>query len=197
MALRAGFCLAVVWLMAGCAGTDLPAVRKDFIESRMRPMPPGAAPLYSWHGKLSNWPTAWGRQDIRISATLYVPPEWKNPGDEYWRVTGLNGEDKPVPLLGVRRPAVNENGTPIALIVPAVDFKTTPNGLYLIMVPNIQMAAGKVASIQPTAILCEIRKHIFQPFQLRIPLIPDAVSPVTPMPELPPETPAGTPVPGI
>ena len=89
----------------------------------------------------------------------------------------------------------NENDTELAVLVPPLDLSMAPDSLYLVIVPNVDVSDGRIVSIRPTAVLCEIRNHAFKPFRVKIPLAPDQESPLTPPPEPLPEPPAGTPIP--
>jgi hypothetical protein len=82
------------------------------------------------------------------------------------------------------------------MLVPKLDLDSAPDGLYLAIAPNIKTSEGKPVSVQPVAVLLEIRGHMFKPFRFPIVLIPDQESPLTPKPEIPPEAPVGTPMPG-
>ena len=55
--------------------------------------------------------------------------------------------------------------------------------------PNIKTSEGRLVSVQPVAVLLEIRGHIFKPFRFPIMLIPDQESPLTPKPQIPPKLP--------
>jgi hypothetical protein len=195
MLARAGLVAAVAGLLTGC-GSGLPTIRKDFSESRLRPMPPGAAPLYSWHASEPVLYTFWGKQAVQVTAMVHVPPGWKRPGDEFWSVQGTSAENRPIPFLGVERTYINERGKESPLLYPPLDLQTVPSGLYLRIAPNIALSDGKLVSIKPVAVVFEIRNHLVKPFEVRIPLIPDAESSVTPAPTLhpKPDLPEGTPM---
>ena len=193
MACAVGLCLAAGMLLAGCS-TGLPDVRQDRLGQQMRDIPRGAAPIHSWYGSRADLHTYWGLQEVSVSATAYLPEDWKNPGDGYWRVEAQNAEGKNIPFIGVIRKYVNENGNEVSVLVPELDLNRAPDGLYLTILPNVELRDSRVVCLRPDAVLCEIRHHTFKPFRVRIPLIPENESPLTPIPEPLPEIPAGTPI---
>jgi hypothetical protein len=194
---RACGCAAIVaFLAAGCASDKLPAVPARLFANRMSPIPQGAAPLYSWHRVQTGLKTYWRDQQITVRVRAYFPPDWKKPGDEFWELTAHNAEGCAVRFIGVERKYLNENGTELSMLVPKLDLNSTPDSLYLAIVPNVRTNDGRLVSVQPTAVLLEIRNHSFKPFRFPILLIPDQDSPFTPKPELPAEPPSGTPMPG-
>ncbi len=193
----AGLCAAVIAaLLAGCASDKLPEVPAALFAHRMSPIPEGAAPLYSWSRLQTGLKTYWRDQEINVQAWAWFPPNWKNPGDEFWQVTARNAEGRAIRFIGVERKYQNENGTELSMLVPTLDLNAAPDGLYLAIAPNIKTSEGRLVSVQPIAILLEIRGHMFKPFRFPILLIPDQESPLTPRPQIPPEAPVGTPMPG-
>jgi hypothetical protein len=193
----AGLCAAAtVALLAGCAGDKLPEVPAQLFANRMSPIPQGAAPLYSWHRVQSGLKTYWRDQVVTVQVQAYFPPDWKQPGDEFWELAAHNGQGRAVRFIGVERKYLDENGTELSVLVPTLDLDSVPDGLYLAIAPNIKTKEGRIVSVQPVAALLEIRNHSWRPFRFPIRLMPDQESPLTPKPELPPEPPAGTPMPG-
>ena len=192
----AGLCAAVIAaLLAGCASEKLPEVPAALFAHRMRPIPQGAAPLYSWHRLQTGLKTYWRDQQVDVQVRAWFPPDWRKPGDEFWELTARNGQGRAIRFIGVERKYLNENGTELSMLVPKLNLNSVPDGLYLALAPNIRTGEGRLASVQPVATLLEIRNHTFKPFRFPIVLIPDQESPLTPKPELPPEPPTGTPMP--
>jgi hypothetical protein len=192
----AGWCVAAIAaLLAGCASDKLPEVPAKLFANRMSPIPQGAAPLYSWRRLQTGLKTYWRDQEINVQVRAYFPPDWRKPGDEFWELTAHNAEGRAVRFIGVERKYRNENGTELSMLVPKLP-DSTPDGLYLAISPNIKTSEGRLVSVQPVAALLEVRDHSFKPFRFPIALIPDQDSPLTPKPELPPEPPSGTPMPG-
>ncbi len=173
----------------------MPEIRPGLFEQRIRAIPKDAAPVYSWRGERTDLKTYWGDQEVSIHVSAYLPEDWNNPGDGYWQVTAQNGAGKLIPFIGVVRHYVNEKGTELAILVPSLDMQKTPDGLYLAIIPNVETGEGRVSSIRPIAMLCEIRNHSFKPFRVKIPLFPEKESELTPAPEPLPRMPPGTPIP--
>jgi len=190
-------CLALSLCLAmGCAPhQSLPRIRTDKLPLAVRAIPADAAPVYSWRGEHPQLFTYWGRQSVTVSAAAHFPRNWRNAGDEFWNVTAENGEGKPLPFVGVVRRYVNENGTTLGVIVPKVDLRRMPDGLYIVIDPNVTLEAEKIVRIEPVAAVAEIRDHLFTPFQFPLPLIPETPSALTPAPPPRPEIPDGTPFP--
>ena len=189
-------CVAAAVLLAGCADySRLPTIHVDRLGQQSRTIPADAAPLYSWSASRAGLKTYWGHQSVSIHAVAFVPDTWTNAGDEFWKVETWNSEGKTIPFIGVVRRYLNEQGTELSVVVPPLDLDKAPDGLYLVIDPNITVKDCKVQSIQPIALLTEIRHHAFKPFQVRIPLVPEQESPVTPKPPSIPEPPPGTPIP--
>ena len=187
---------AITALLAGCASDRLPAVPAALFAHRMEPIPQGAAPLYSWHRLQTGLKTYWRDQQVNVQVRAWFPADWRKPGDEVWELTARNREGRAVRFIGVERKYLNENGTELSMLVPKLDLNSVPDSLYLAIAPNIKTSEGRLVSVQPVAALLEIRNHTFKPFRFPILLIPDQESPLTPKPEIPPEPPAGTPMPG-
>jgi hypothetical protein len=193
--LAGAFLAAVAALLVGCASDRLPEVPAKLFANRMSPIPPGAAPLYSWHRLQTGLKTYWHDQEVAVRVRAYFPPDWKKPGDEFWELTAQNAEGRAIRFIGVERKYRNENGTELSMLVPELNLDSTPDGLYLAIVPNIKTREGRLVSVQPVAALLEVRKHMFKPFRFPIRLIPDQDSPLTPKPDIPPPPPSGTPIP--
>ena len=180
-------------MLCGCA-SGRPELPLNTVEFKAPAIPDGAAPVFCWRGGRTGLATYWGDQDLFVDVSAHLPVAWKRGGDGFWRVRALSGEGKPVPFLGVVRRYISETGAELAVIVPELDLSRLGDGLYLAILPGVKKQGGKIHTIQPTAILYEIRNHVFKPFRVKVPLIPERESPVTPRPVIR-EVPAGTPVP--
>jgi len=154
----------------------------------------GASRHFNWHGSRANLKTYWGDQDVSVYASATLPENYSRPEDGVWEVKASNDEGKTIPFIGVMRRYVNENGTPLAVVVPPLNLAKTPDNLYVVIDPNVTTENGKIKSVQPTALICEIRRHAFMPFRVKVPLVPETDSDLTPRPELTFDTPAGTPL---
>jgi len=159
-----------------------------------RTIPEDASPVYKWHGSRSGLQTYWGKLDVAVNVSAYFPDNWKKPGDGYWNVQAQTAKGKNIPFLGVVRRYVNDGGTELAVLVPEVDLDNTRDWLYFLIDPNVAKKGGKLVSIRPVARLREIRGHAFKPFENKVYLVPQEASDLTPMPQLPPEQPKGTPI---
>ncbi len=203
LACRSGLWLAgISVLIVGCSTgaphgwrTSLPKIRQSRFANRMRSIPEGAAPIYAWHGSRTGLKTYWGDQDLSVHVAAHLPSDWKQPGDGCWEVTAKNAEGKHIPFLGLVHTYLNENGNEMAVLVPPIDLQEVPDGLYTVIIPNVEARDGEIASVRPTALLFEVRHHSFKPFRVKIPLMPEQESALTPKPEEIPEVPAGTPIP--
>jgi len=175
---RALWTAAASLLLAGCS-TGLPAVDA----SRFGQTIMGASPTCNWYGSGINLKTHWGEQEVSVYASVHLPEDWQQPGDGTWCVKARNAEGKHIPFLGVlrRRPAGGEAEP--AMIVPGIGEKKLVDCLYLVIDPNITTEGGKIKSIRPVAILCEVRNRSWKPLPVEIPLIPAEQSELTPMPQ--------------
>ena len=198
MAIRFAACLVIVAAgvaIVGCNSHVLPRNDPADLPLALQNIPEGATPVHSWkvaHRKLY---TYWDIQQAWIEASAHFPKAWRRPGDGFWRVKAENGEGKPLPFLGVIVRYTNKNGTELAMVVPAVDLDKIPDGLYIVIEPNVTLKDGRIVKIQPEACVVEVRDHSFKPFQFKLPLVPDKETPLTPAPKLLPEEPEGTPIP--
>jgi len=190
----AGLALAAL-LAAGCAGRQLPRRNPRALQERMPGIPENAVPVLAWQGRGNNLMTYWGRQDIMVSVRAWLPEQWRKPGDGFWQVQARNARGIDIPVLGVVDSYRGRSGEKLALIVPEVNLDKLRDGLYAVLVPGVSRENNQITRVQPEVVICEVRNHAFKPFRVAIPLIPDETSALTPMPELPPEPPAGTPVP--
>jgi hypothetical protein len=172
-------------LAAGCT-------QETFIYTRT--IPKDASPVYKWHGSRTDIISYWGDRSISVEAAAYFPETWQHPGDGFWDVDGQTDTSTRIPMLGVIRRWVNQDGTRLTKIVPTVEYDKVNDGLYFVIDPNVTTRDGEITAIQPVAYALEIRDHRDKPFRPRILLIPEKESPLTPMPELPPEEPEGTPI---
>jgi len=177
-------CPAALWLAAaglaiqGCL-TGLPTVNiKPFGETMA-----GDSPTCNWYASAINLKTYWGDQEVLLYVSAYLPDDWQRPGDGVWRVKALNAEGKPIPFLGVLRKRRDESGAESTTIVPRTEGKKLRDCLYIVIDPNITAEGGKIKCIRPICILCEIRDGAWKPFRVKIPLIPERRSELTPMPE--------------
>ena len=191
----AGLTLATGFILAGC-GISLPRVSEAEFAKRIRPIPHGAASVYSWRAVAKGLRTYWLVQDVTIAARGVIPKGWKQAGDGFWVVKARNQEGKPLPYLGVIR-FVRQGERRVGVLIPKLDLVRTPDGLYIVLMPGVTLTDGKVASIRPVAVVREIRGRTWRPFGVDVPLVPDSPSPMTPAP--PPKPPApedvGTPIP--
>ena len=179
---------------AGCSPSNvLPNVAKASIQAPAA-IPQGASPVCAWHGSRSDLQTYWGLQQAVVEVRGYLPENYKDARDGFWEVKARSGDGKPIPFVGVIRRYLNENGTQLAEIVPKVDQDKIPDCLCVVIDPNVKLDGGKVASIQPVAIIYEIRDHEIKPYRMKVPLIPESESALTPKPVVP-DTPKGTPIP--
>jgi len=181
-------------LPAGC-GVSLPRLREDLLEGRFPAMPEGAAPVLSWSGERGPLFTYWGRQHVRVSVRAFFPRGARKAEEGYWEVDARNAEGKRLPFLGFLKYRVNENGTRLAYLTPPVDLGAMPDGLYTGLRAELEARSGRLRRIALTALVFEIRGHVFKPFRVKIPLIPAQVSDLTPMPEPLPRPVEGTAVP--
>jgi len=189
------FCVLAVAAASsiGCV-RSLPTVKSRYLDERLRTIPQSAAPVFSWHAERKGLKTYWLGQNVSVEARAHVPLNQADPTGGTWEIRGRNSEGKPVLFIGIRERYTNSQGTELAVIVPPLDLDEVPDGLYLFLEPNISVTLGKVTSIAPVVVLTEIRDHMFKPFQVPIPLIPDRKSPLTPAPPLGPSPPEGTPI---
>ena len=181
------FCL----LAAGCSASPydpLPDIDRE-ISQRSVPEDPRNGTVLTWRGSRKDLYTFWGRQEVTTRVLAYLPKDWKEPGDGIWRARVRNQESKPLPFLGLLRRSGKESR-----IVPPVDLKRLPDGLYSLILPGVELGNGEIASVMPRLFLCEIREGRFQPFRIGIPLHPLEESPLTgPPPQQPKEeAPQGT-----
>ncbi len=183
----------VVAVVSGCA-PRFPRNDPEDLDVAVRDIPQGAAPVYLWHGEHNDLRTYWGRLAVTLEVAAYLPPGWKQAGDGFWRVEAQTTEGKPLPFIGVIHRYVNENGTPLASLVPGIDLRKAPTGLYIVIDPQVELKDGRVAAIRPMAYVADISNHAWTPFRPKIFLFPDAPSKITPPPENVPEPIRGTPI---
>jgi len=154
-------------------------------------IPAGAAPVHSWHARTPVLKTFWGDQELEISCRGHFPAGWRHPGDERWEVRCANQKGTALPFLGILRRYQNTLGQPASEVLPAFDINALEDGLYLLVESGIQTAPAEdagaeappaIREIRPTAELIEVRRHQIWPFRIRIPLVPDAPSALTPVP---------------
>ena len=169
---------AMSLLIAGCS-TGLPTVDA----SRFGQTTMSASPTCNWYGSGIDLKTYWGEQEVSVYASVHLPDNWQQPGDGTWCVKARNAEGKPIPFLGVLRRYRDNAGAESTMIVPRADEKKLQDCLYLVIDPNITTEGGKIKSVRPVAILCEIRNRSWKPFRIELPLIPAEQSDLTPMPE--------------
>ena len=181
-------------LLGGCS-SGLPRIRPDLFEKRFPAVPEGVAPVFSWNGERTGLFTYWHRQDIRVSARAWFPPGLREIEDARWQVDARNGEGKYVPFLGLVKTWTNEHGTRLTVVAPSVEMDALPDGLYIALKPDLTIEEGKVTRVMLLATLHEIRGHVFKPFCVKIPMVPEKPSALTPTPPPLPKKPAGTPIP--
>jgi len=181
--------LAAAGIIAGCS-SGMPNVRANiFGHFRI-----GASPTINWYGSKTKIKTYWGEQDVSVSASAFIPQDCRKPEDVQWDAAAKNVEGKPIPFIGVVRKYRNENGTELAVLSPPINLARMHDCLYVAIDPRIEMADGKVKSMRPVALVCEIRDHAFMPFQMKVALIPESESELTPRPETMEDVPVGTPI---
>ena len=189
---------AMLLAAAGCAGPydRLPANPSPLAEKRAAP---ADAQLLGWHAKTGTLKTFWGDQIITLRCRGAFPGAWRQPGDEVWTVEAANQDGTAMPFAGVLCRTTGKEGQKVTEVRPPLDVAGLRAGLYLFLEPQVKLAEGRIAEVRLSALLVEVRKHGFMPFQVRIPLVPDAESALTPKPTEPPpgEFPSttGTPVP--
>ena len=181
-------------LLCGCNHT-LPRLRENLLDGRFAPIPKSVTRTHSWQGERGPLFTYWGRQHIRISVRAWLPDNLKNPEDARWEINARNAEGKPLPFLGFLKSHTNENGARLSVLTPPVELDTMPDGLYTALRTEIDIKQDRLQKIVLTAAVIEIRDHTFKPFMVKIPLIPDTPSTLTPIPPELPKPPTGTPVP--
>jgi hypothetical protein len=187
--------IAVAVLCGGCNG-GLPHVEPQRFEGRLRPVPPGAAPVLSWSAEAEGLYTYYCRQDVAVDVRAWLPEDATRPSDGCWEVRAVNGERTPLPCLGITERRVDPaTGTETAVLVPEIDVDAVPDGLYIFLEPELGFDDGKLTSVRLVAAVREIRDHIFKPFRYPIPMIPDAPSALTPMPPAEPAHRPGTALP--
>lgn len=180
--------------LCGC-NNSLPRLRENLLDGRFAPIPQSAARTHSWQGERGPLFTYWGKQYIRINLKAWLPDTLKNLEDARWALNARNAEGKPLPFLGFLKYHVNENGTRLSILTPAAELDSMPDGLYTALRPEIDLKQCHLQKIVLHAVILEIRGHTFKPFRVKIPLIPDTPSPLTPIPPELPKPPPGTPVP--
>ena len=124
------FCL----LAAGCSVSPydpLPTIDRE-IEQRSIPEDPRNGTVLTWRGSREDLYTFWGRQEVTARVLAYLPKDWSEPGDGIWRALVRNRESKPLPFLGVLRRSGKESR-----IVPPMDLKQLPDGLYSLILPGV------------------------------------------------------------
>jgi len=188
--------LVIGMILAGCVSQTLPVIRAESLGQTHAVIPEGAAPVFFWTGSRAGLKTYWMDQAITTRVRAWAPASLKSESDIVWEASAQNGEGKPIPFVGVLRRYRSEHGTELTVLVPPLDLMRTPDGLYLVVLPNVTVKDKKLACLQPVAQIREIRQHVFKPFRVGIPLVPEEISALTPAPEPLPETPAGTPIPG-
>jgi len=193
--IRLALVVAVTGLIpAGCT-SGMPRIRADLLG----PVTMSASPSLNWYGSRTGLKTYWGDQDVAISVSACVPESCERPEQTHWTVNARNAEGKPLPFIGLVHRYRNENDTELAMLVspaqlPPVEISSLPDCLYVVIDPGIERENGRVKSIQPSAIIREVRRHYLMPFQVTIPLIPENESSLTPKPEPVKEAPVGTPI---
>jgi len=193
--LHLGVCAAALSALGSGCSTGLPHVRTRNFELRIAPIPEGATPVFSWSGSRDDLKTYWGDQEISFRVSAWLPDDWRNAGDGRWRVEGRNAEGKPIPFLGVIHTDISESGSKTSVLIPPLDLSRVPDGLYVAIIPEVKLEGGRIVTVQPAAMLYEIRNHAFKPFRVRIPLAPARESELTPPPIPLPKKPVGSPIP--
>ena len=154
----------------------------------------GASLVFNWHGSRSNLQTRWGNHGVLMDVTARLPENYSKAEDGSWQVKARTEGGRALPFIGVLHRYANENGTPLAVVVPAFDLSRMQDSLYVVIDPNVTTEGGKIRSVQPAAMVYEIHRHAFMPFRVKVPLLPESDSEMTPAPELIDYTPVGTPV---
>ncbi len=186
--------LLLVLLLIATAGCRQTAQKQ--LAERLQPLPDDAAPILSWQAARSNLATYWGTQEVKVRLRGFIPEDWRQTGDARWELAAESNGGRNVPFLGVIHNYTNENGTKLKTVLPELDLKLLPDGLYMLLEPGIEKNSdGHLGTISPVAVLCEIRNHTFKPFQVKFHMVPAVASALTPMPAALPAAPPGTPVP--
>ncbi len=195
---------AFACLAAGCNGPYAPLPINRLV-SPPPGLPAGLVPVQSWRAQTPVLKTFWADQVLRLECRACFV-NWRRIGDERWYVRCVNQQGTPIPYLGVLRRYRDALGQPASEVLPAFDISKLDDGLYLLIdsgvradpaAPEHSGAVPVVREIRPAAELVEIRRHKFWPFRVRIPLVPESPSALTPVPEEAPaeSAPRGTTIP--
>jgi len=181
---------AAVAALAGCKSSS-----QEIFDASAQPKEiSGASLALNWHGSRSNLNTRWGRHGVLMDVAARLPEAYSKPEDGIWQVKARTEDGRVMPFIGVLHRYTNENGTPLAVVVPAFELSKMRDSLYVVIDPNVTTEDGKIKTVQPEALIYEIHRHAFMPFRLKVPLVPQTESAMTPMPDLPDYAPVGTPV---
>jgi hypothetical protein len=188
--------LTAILAAVGCTPLYEPLPANQVKPSPSR-IPEGAAPVHAWRAETPLLKTYWGDQVFRLECRGYFPASWRRGGDERWEVSCVNQVGTAVPCLGLLYRERNSLGQDTSEVLPPFDIGKLGDGLYLLVdsgvrtnVPAGPDAAPAIAEIRPAAEFVEIRRHLVWPFRIRIPLVPENPSALTPTPEGVPANPA-------
>lgn len=169
-------------LAAGCNPYD-PLPSRPARQDRSAELPAGSD-VHAWSAETGELSTFWGAQRLKLRCRGCFPAPWRAPGDEAWSVEAVNAEGTRVPFLGVVRRYRDDQGKERAEILPPFDSRKLPDGLYIFIESAVRLAPGLgPAEIRPVAHLAEIRRGWYMPYRIRIPLVPEAESALTPRPQ--------------
>ncbi len=171
-----------------CAQHRLPSDVPSYLQSRAEQLGSADEPteVLRWHGKRKDLHTYWGIKTVQIKAKTLFPENWQEAGDAAWNVDARTKGGTPLPFIGVVRNYENLNKTELSKLVPPLELPKIPDGLYVAIKPNVKNADQEIRTVEPVAYLCEIRDHSFQPFRVKIPLLPEGKESRTP-PETAPD----------
>ena len=182
-------------VLSGCDGHALPPVHRDELKLVTPTIPHDAAPVYSWHGDSGKLRTFWREQTITVRCRLWMPPDWRKPGDEVWEVEAKNADGREIPFVGPLASQSDENGELRYFLPKQADAQLLPDGMYVALWPRMTIVGGKAASAQPMAMLYQVCRNARLPVRNRVFLIPEQESEFTPKPVIPPPPPDGVPIP--
>jgi len=170
---------------AACVSNHLPGTQSAYLSERAEKLAVkiNKKPSYKWLGKHKGLRTYWGRKDVSIRVQAFFPQDWQYPGDAAWKVQASTENNMPLSFIGIIRRYTNRNQTQLAKIVPPLNLSKIKDGLYIAIDPDVVKKNEKIKTIQPVAVVCEIRDHAFQPFRVKIPLFPRNKSALTPPPD--------------
>jgi hypothetical protein len=188
--------LVLLATLCGCGDVTLPRIDPGPFDGRLPSIPGNAAPILSWAAEEGGLRTYYYEQRIKIAVRAWLPDSVTLPRDIYWQVEARNHEGKILPFLGITEYRMDPKAKrAYPVLVPEIDIKTVPDGLYILLEPKLELDNGRVKSIRLIAAVREIRNHLWKPFRYPIAMTPLKPSELTPMPPPKPEPEPGTPIP--